>query len=70
MAEKPIIAAKKPAKADLKAGEKYFCGVCGRWAGQEEENEHEEYVPMGRYGVQIHTTPPRASDLSRSFRRM
>ena len=30
----PIIAAKKPAKADLKAGEKYFWCVCGRSAKQ------------------------------------
>jgi len=31
---KPIIAAKKPAKADLKAGEKYFWCTCGRSSSQ------------------------------------
>jgi len=30
MSNKPVIAAKKPAKADLKAGEKYFWCACGR----------------------------------------
>src|SRR5210317_227047 len=31
---KPLIAAKKPAKVDLKAGEKYFWCRCGRSASQ------------------------------------
>lgn len=34
MTDKPIIAAKKPTKADLKAGEKYFWCACGRSASQ------------------------------------
>ena len=34
MSEEPIIAAKKPSKTDLKAGEKYFWCACGRSSAQ------------------------------------